>query len=249
MAYKVPPHIIPGLRLKRGRPLELTPSGNCTAFGGSPYVYDDVTSGSNGAYTAKAGWDAVTGWGSVNGSPGQFFTSFDGKNWAPQQQVPGVGTSSGVSLAVFSNQLYLAWKGEGPDQGIYWSSFNGTSWAAQKQIPGWSSEGPALAVFNNLLYAAWKGMYGDQSLWYSSFNGTSWEPQQQMPGVWSSIGPNIAVFGVALYAVWKGMYGDERIWWTTYSGWAPQQIVPGVGTSTDLVDLATGREALLSNAF
>jgi hypothetical protein len=57
------------------------------------------------------------------------------------------------------------------------------------------------------------------------------------------------VFGVALYAVWKGMYGDERIWWTTYSGWAPQQVVPGVGTSTDLVDLATGREALLSKAF
>jgi len=32
-------------------------------------LFHDVTSGSNGAYTAAPGWDAVTGWGSMNGSP------------------------------------------------------------------------------------------------------------------------------------------------------------------------------------
>jgi kumamolisin len=31
-------------------------------------VFNDVTSGSNGAYTAGAGWDAVTGWGSMQAS-------------------------------------------------------------------------------------------------------------------------------------------------------------------------------------
>jgi hypothetical protein len=33
------------------------------------------------------------------------------------------------------------------------------------------------------------------------------------------------------------MTGDERIWWSTYNGasWAAQQVVPGVGTSTDLL--------------
>jgi hypothetical protein len=33
-----------------------------------PYPYNDVTSGSNGGYSASSGWDAVTGWGSINGS-------------------------------------------------------------------------------------------------------------------------------------------------------------------------------------
>ena len=30
-------------------------------------LFNDVTSGSNGAYTAASGWDAVTGWGSMQG--------------------------------------------------------------------------------------------------------------------------------------------------------------------------------------
>lgn len=33
-----------------------------------PSLYNDVTSGSNGGYNAGPGWDAVTGWGSINGS-------------------------------------------------------------------------------------------------------------------------------------------------------------------------------------
>ena len=31
-------------------------------------VFRDITSGNNGAYTAKAGWDSCTGWGSPNGT-------------------------------------------------------------------------------------------------------------------------------------------------------------------------------------
>ncbi len=48
----------------------------------NPNMYYDVTSGSNGAYSAGAGWDAVTGWGSINISnmrtvlcPGAAYTS------------------------------------------------------------------------------------------------------------------------------------------------------------------------------
>jgi hypothetical protein len=43
--------------------------------------------------------------------------------------------------------------------------------------------------------------------------------------------------GTNLFAAWKGMLGDERIWYSHYNGatWAAQQIVPGVGTSGDLV--------------
>lgn len=32
-------------------------------------IFIDITSGKNGVYSATVGWDAVTGWGSMNGSP------------------------------------------------------------------------------------------------------------------------------------------------------------------------------------
>jgi pseudomonalisin/xanthomonalisin len=34
--------------------------------GANPSLFHDVTSGSNGGYSAKAGWDYTTGWGSLD---------------------------------------------------------------------------------------------------------------------------------------------------------------------------------------
>jgi hypothetical protein len=47
-----------------------------------------------------------------------FFSSFDHGLWAPQQNVSGVGTSVGPSLAVFNFLLFMAWKGMDTDQFI-----------------------------------------------------------------------------------------------------------------------------------
>jgi hypothetical protein len=240
---------------------------NLYAFAG-PYVYQDISDGQSNAYngapgySSGPGWDACTGFGSIDGNalltalwgtglpPGlavfdsqlymawkgverdesMWWTTFDGVNWAPQQQIPGVWSSVGPSLAVFNNQLYMAWKGMYDDQSMWWTTFDGANWAPQQQIPGvWSSVGPSLAVFNNQLYMAWKGMYDDQSMWWTTFDGVNWAPQQQIPGVWSSVGPSLAVFNNQLYMAWKGMYGDQGIWFTNFDGanWAPQQQVAG----------------------
>jgi kumamolisin len=239
---------------------------NLYAFAG-PYVYRDVLSGNNGAYSAKPNWDACTGFGSIDAAammtalrgiglpPGLavftngqmymawkgmerddriFYSAFNGTNWAAQQLVPNIATSSGVALALFNGKLYMAWKGMLADQGIYWSSFNGTSWAPQQNVSGvGTSTGPRLSVYNGKLYMTWKGVEGDQRLFWSSFNGTSWTPQQQIPGVASSVGPALAVFNGLLYAAWKGMYGDQGIYWSTFNGtnWAPQRQIPGVWSS------------------
>jgi len=40
------------------------PGGSDSSSGG---VFRDVTKGSNGGYQAGVGWDAATGWGSMNG--------------------------------------------------------------------------------------------------------------------------------------------------------------------------------------
>ena len=40
-----------------------------------------------------------------------YWTTFDGTTWSPQQQVPVSETSVGPALAVYQDQLYMAWKG------------------------------------------------------------------------------------------------------------------------------------------
>ena len=66
------------------------------------------------------------------GNPGIWFSSFDGTNWAPQQEITGLATSVGPALAVYSDRLYMAWKGIVGDQGIYFSSLS--NWAPQQKI-------------------------------------------------------------------------------------------------------------------
>jgi Pro-kumamolisin, activation domain len=244
---------------------------NLYAFAG-PYVYHDVADGKSNAsggapgYAAGAGWDACTGFGSIDGKAlatalrgvglppalaafgGKltmawkgierderiFWSAFDGTSWAPQQAVPGIGTSAGAELAVWQGKLFMAWKGVLADQRIFWSLFDGTSWSPQRVVPGiGTSTGPSLSVFQGALYMAWKGVEGDQRIFWSAFNGTSWTPQQAVAGVGSSVGPSLAVFGSALYMGWKGVFGDPRIFWATFNGtsWTPQQLLAGVGTS------------------
>jgi kumamolisin len=238
---------------------------NLYAFAG-PYVYHDITVGNNGLYHAIVGWDACTGFGSINGNAlatslwgvalppalsmfgnnmmmawkgierdDRIFTAnFNGATWTPQQLIPNIATSSGVSMAVFNGKQYMAWKGMNGDQGIYWNSFNGSSWTPQSQVANVAtSTGPRLAVFNGKLYMAWKGEFGDQGLYWSSFNGTSWAPQQLIPGVASSYGPALAVFNNTLYAAWKGEFGDQGIYYAGFNGttWSAQKIIPGVGSS------------------
>jgi Pro-kumamolisin, activation domain len=244
---------------------------NLYAFAGTD-VYRDINDGqsnaTNGApgYKSGPGWDACTGFGSMDGTAlmyalegvglpvalaqfngklfatwkGEerddriFYTTFNGTAWTPQQQVPGVATSSGAALAVLGNTLYAAWKGEQDDQRIWYTTFNGTSWAPQQIVAGvGTSTGPRLAVLGNALYMAWKGIEGDQRIFWSKFNGTSWTAQAQIPGTATSIGPSLVVYNNVLYALWKGIYGDPGIWYSSFNGtsWAAQKQVPSVATS------------------
>jgi kumamolisin len=191
---------------------------NLYAFEG-PYVFTDVTSGSNGAYSAHAGWDAVTGLGSL--IVGAYQTALLGIGLPP-------------ALTAYANKLFMGWKGVEFDDRLWWTSYNGSAWAAQQQIPGVAgSAGIAFAVFNNELYAAWKGMGNDQGIWWSYFNGSTWQPQKEVSGVATSTGPRLAVYGGKLYMAWKGMEDDQRLWWSSFNGatWAAQQQIPGVASS------------------
>ena len=62
-------------------------------------------------------------WKGINSDQGIYFSSFDGNNWVPQQNIANVGTSVGPTIAPFGNLLYAAWKGTNNDQGIYWTLY------------------------------------------------------------------------------------------------------------------------------
>ena len=191
---------------------------NLYAFAG-PYVYRDVLIGNNGQYHATPGWDACTGFGSINGNA--MATSLWGVALPP-------------ALCMFNNKMIMTWKGIERDDRIFTSTFNGTSWTPQKLIPGIAtSSGTSLAEFNNKLYMAWKGMDADQGIYWSVFNGSAWATQHQVAGVGTSTGPRLAVFNGKLYMAWKGLEGDQGLYWSSFNGttWAPQQNIHNVASS------------------
>ena len=171
---------------------------------------------------------------------------FNEEGWAPQQQVPGVATSVGPSLALYQGKLFMAWKGVlDYDQGIWWSTFDGAAWSPQESIPGvGTNHRPDLAILGNTLYAAWKGADGDQKIWWSTFDGSAWAPQTLLAGAESNVGlslivgPSSVALGEQLLAVWKGPSGDDRVWSSTLSNgdWSVPEVVPGIGTSAEPSD-------------
>jgi hypothetical protein len=163
-----------------------------------------------------------------------FFSTFNGTSWAPQQQVPGIGSSTGVALAVYAGKLFMAWKGVLSDQGIYYTTYDGASWAPQQRVAGVATSiGPRVAVLGKALFMVWKGEENDQRIFFNRFNGSSWTAQQFVPNVATSVGPAVVNFNGAIYMVWKGMNGDPGLYYSKFSGvsFAPQAEIAGVGSS------------------
>jgi hypothetical protein len=143
-------------------------------------------------------------WKGIQGDQQMYFSSFDGTNWAPQQKIYGIATSSRPSLGAFGSLLYMAWKGESNDQSIYYNymdSSNG-NWTAQQRVGGvGTSVGPSLSAATlgpnpmTLLYMAWKGESNDQNIYYNTLLsplGSNWTAQQRVVGVGTSNGPSLS---------------------------------------------------------
>src|SRR5262249_45946779 len=132
--------------------LECYRISSCSDYPASPVVkMDDVLIETENNQTPNIVWtplDKVTDCGhhaivvnnsSSGGEVDLFFTI--------QAKVPRVGTSVGPALTVFSNLLYMAWKGAGSDKQIWWATFDGGSWTDQAIVKGASTSWrPALAV-------------------------------------------------------------------------------------------------------
>ena len=177
-------------------------------------------------------------------APGNPSNPANNATWAPTQQLRGVATSVGPSLATFQGKLFAAWKGMNNDEAIYFSSFANNAWVNQRSIPNAvTSVGPSLAVFNGRLFAAWKGGGSDQSIYFASFDGSNWTPPALFRGVGTSHGPAIiSAFGTLL-AAWKGIEGDSGIYYSTFDGrgWASQKGIENAATAVGPSLVVMGR--------
>jgi hypothetical protein len=181
-------------------------------------------------------------WKGIQRDDRVFYSSFDGNAWAPQQQVPGIGSSTGVGLAVYDNSLYMAWKGIQGDERVFYLHFDGKSWAPQQVVKGiGSSNGPQLAVSGNKLYMAWKGVMGDQRIFFNTFNGSTWSAQVLVPNVGTTGGPSLANYNNTLYIAYSGSSAFPRpLKWAKLSGSNFVQQAP------DISSLVTGEGASLA---
>ena len=91
-----------------------------SSFDGSGWASQQVIPGvATNVGPSLAAWDVDSGgdgqlyaaWVGGDGDPSLFYSSFDGSTWAPQQVIPGVGSSVGPSLRVIYGQLFAAWVG------------------------------------------------------------------------------------------------------------------------------------------
>jgi hypothetical protein len=160
-----------------------------------------------------------------------------------QENVSGVGTSSGPGFCIHNGKPFLAWKGSGSDPGIYYSTAttltpgsNGQyDWAEQTHYVGIAtSHGPAVASLNGTLCLAWKGE-SESAIYVSLFDGKTWTPQQKLP-VGTSDSPALAALSSKFLLAWKGEGTDVGIYYSTSADgktWSAQQEIEDIGGTSN----------------
>src|SRR4051812_1517863 len=207
-------------------------------------AFHDITTGNNfnatnpDRYSAVAGYDLCSGWGTPVGSA--LINALVGlqTGWG---KVPGGGTTAVADAAtVFQDRLYLFGIGIG-DRRHYVNTFDGTSWSGWRQVPGGGTTilSDAATVFNNRIYLFGVGT-GDHRHYVNTFDGTSWSGWQQVPGGGTTAVADAATaFNGRLYLFGMGI-NDHKHYVNSFNGtqWSGWGAVPGGGTAV-LSDAAT----------
>ena len=201
-------------------------------------VYSPVGSDGGPSLTIYNG-SIYAAWKGFGGDQQIYFSSFDGKFWAPQKPIPDAYSSIGPSMVVFRGRLWAVMKGRTDDERFWYTSFDGSSWGKCVSISyQWmdtTGVGGSLAVFNGLVYMAYKGMSGDDGIYFTNFDGSKWsEKTKILDPARTKLRPALAVwsdssgYGQRLVLVWKESGEEETLWYSTFDGsvWAEQQPIP-----------------------
>ncbi|MGW4248559.1 hypothetical protein [Nocardia sp. NPDC004722] len=183
----------------------------------------------------------------------------EGGQWTSQATVPDATSPRGPALAVFQENLHLAWRAEDSSDSIWLSSTpDGQSWSVPWNIPNVAtSEHPTLTaagIGDQTLYLAWKGADRDQNVWWStSSDGHKWGPQQMLGGAETACAPALISFHGVPHLFWRGpdtpLTSNQSIYLSirTDDGWTAPTILPGIASADSPAVAVLGDTLYLAN--
>ncbi len=132
-----------------------------------------------------------------------------------REKVEGAYANSSPSLAVFNDQLYMAFQGTGDEPQVWWARYDGTTWSREALSGAYANSSPSLAVFNDQLYMAFQGT--NNQVWWLSFDGTIWSYAKQVVGALANSSPSVPVFNNQFSMAFQGTGGEPQVWWANYT--------------------------------
>ncbi|MFI9508099.1 hypothetical protein [Nocardia sp. NPDC052566] len=154
--------------------------------------------------------------------------------------VPGATSPGGPALAVFQQNLHMAWRAEDSTDSIWLAcTGDGDSWEVPWNLPYvGTSQQPAMAALDDTLYLAWRGADRDQNIyWSTSIDGRKWEAQQILGGAETAGAPCLAAYHGVLHAFWRGgeylLTTDQNLYTCVRgaSGWSAPTYLPGMASA------------------
>ncbi len=204
-------------------------------------VFRDLNDGRSNAsggalgYTAGPGWDACTGWGSVNGTalvgalrlmPGLLWHTVRESNgaWSGLRSVNGQFAIPGPVSAVAA-----AWDGKVGETQLMFATYDGLLWHTLREPGGaWSGLGSVNGQFTiphpvSAVAGTWDGKVGETQFMFATSDGRLWHTIRQPGGAWSgldSVNGHFAIPGpvTAVAAAWDAKEGETQFMFATSDG-------------------------------
>ncbi|MEU6663068.1 sialidase family protein [Streptomyces sp. NPDC046821] len=166
---------------------------------------------------------------------GLWFSVYEpGAGWGTERPLTSRYASETPALAVFRDDLYCVYQGEGDDPALWWTAHHADgSWTDDQPFPSHHTLGsPALAVYKDRLYCAHRGGSGSWGMALTSYDGSTWSPDQPIPYAESVYGPALAVYQDTLHLAYAEA-GQQIMTTTSQDGhtWTTPTPVPGGATT------------------
>ncbi|MGV0909291.1 hypothetical protein [Martelella sp. FOR1707] len=155
------------------------------------------------------------------GSGAIYWSVYDG-NWSDKIQISSAFTNASPALAVYKDQLVLAWstKDSAPTLSFCW--FEGTKWSALLSTRYSVSGSPAIAAHGGELFFACAQGINAPITYLRYANGILSAPQTTKDSYISEYGPALASNGAELRMTWNGYLNTQALTstWARNSGWS-----------------------------
>ena len=151
-----------------------------------------------------------------------YHSSFNGKEWSRELQIPDQKSKAAPALGVYKNQLHMVHLGDSSND-LWHSMYRGRGWTINKKVGIKSGHTPALSVvYGGLRMVSTQipNSYNTQAknLYFSWYDGKTWIKNGKIPGQLSKTTPALTNVGNTLHHFHLGK-SSNNIWyslWGTY---------------------------------